>query len=171
MRSTILTLTLAITAAASADLYTLNFGAQGSPLLLDQINGQLTLAFDDPINHLSEEGAYVGSFQEGTFRGTMETVFGSATAFGGVFEDAISPGASIFVLIGTMQFEDRESIEFDFHLFPEFFAPPGVMGFGMAQVGHADDEIFMTEWSIAAVPAPGALALIGLAGLGRRRRT
>ena len=37
---------------------------------------------------------------------------------------------------------------------------PGVPGLG----------IFMYGWSITAIPAPGALALLGLAGLGRRRR-
>lgn len=161
MRSTILTLTLAITAAASADLYTLNFS--GESRLGGSLSGQFTLTFDEPLYSLPE-----GSYQDGFLEGTIETESGSYTAFGFAIEEEYE-GESLFILLGTMESQDLEQRDFFIELFP--FAgslPPGEpSGFAVLD----DEDFYLSEWSITAVPAPGALALIGLAGLGRRRRT
>ncbi|MGB0325149.1 MAG: hypothetical protein ACPGGL_06435, partial [Phycisphaerales bacterium] len=66
MRSSTLTLTLAMTAAASADLYSLEFF--GSADFVGPINGSLTLDLDD--------------FGSGSFLGTVGTNFGPASADG-----------------------------------------------------------------------------------------
>ena len=66
MRSTTLALTLAMTAAASADLYSLEFTAVAD--FVAPVTGQLTLDLD-------ELGA-------GSFLGTVGTTFGPASADG-----------------------------------------------------------------------------------------
>lgn len=151
MRSTTLTLTLAMTAAASADLYSLEFTAVAD--FVGPVTGQLTLDLDE--------------LGDGSFLGTVGTNFGPASADGiaAFFPPTLTFGA----LDGTLDFGPFGSYDLVLDFFPG--AGSGTLtGFdpGAGQVVTGD--IFVSEWSITAVPAPGALALLGLAGLGRRRR-
>ena len=149
MRSTTLALTLAMTAAASADLYSLEFTAMAD--FVGPVTGQLDLDLD-------EFG--------GSFFGAVETNFGPAAAVGtAAFAPTLTSGA----LDGTLDFGPFGSYDLILNFFPG--AGSGTLtGFdpGAGQVVTGD--IFVSEWSITAIPAPGALALLGLAGLGRRRR-
>ena len=150
MRFSTLTLPLAMTAAASADLYSLEFF--GSADFVGPINGSLTLDLDD--------------FGSGSFLGTVGTNFGPASADGtATFASDLSVGA----LDGTVDFGPFGSYDLVLNLFPGGGAGT-LTGFdpGAGQVVQGD--IFVSEWTITAIPAPGALALLGLAGLGRRRR-
>ena len=151
MRVRAFALTFAMTAAASADLYSLEFTA-----LVDFVGpftGQLTLDLDE--------------FGAGSFLGTVETNFGPGVADGtAAFAPTLASGA----LEGVLDFGALGSYNLDLNFSPAVDPAvaagiltgfdPGVPGLG----------IFMYGWSITAIPAPGALALLGLAGLGRRRR-
>ena len=156
MRSLTLALTLAMTAAASADLYSLEFTAVAD--FVAPVTGQLTLDLDE--------------FGAGTFLGTVGTTFGLATADGTAdFDPFLVTGS----LDGTLDFGPFGAYDLTLDLFPDepglpFNGAGYLTGYdpGAGQVVTGD--IFVTGWSITAVPAPGALALLGLAGLGRRRR-
>ena len=153
MRFTTLALTLAMTAAASADLYSLEFF--GLADFVGPINGSLTLDLDD--------------FGSGSFLGTVGTNFGPASADGTA--TFITYDLSVGALDGTLDFGPFGSYDLSLSLFPFGDGGAGTLtGFdpGAGQVVTGD--IFVSEWSITAIPAPGALALLGLAGLGRRRR-
>ena len=150
MRSTILALTLATASTASADLYTLEFNAIAD--FVGPVTGQLTLDLD-------ELGA-------GSFLGTVGTNFGPASADGtAAFAPTLASGA----LDGALDFGPFGSYDLILNFFPGGGAGT-LTGFdpGAGQVVSGD--IFVSDWSITAVPAPGALVLLGLAGLGRRRR-
>lgn len=150
MRSTTFALTLAMTAAASADLYSLEFTAIAD--FVGPVTGQLTLDLD-------ELGA-------GSFLGTVGTNFGPASAEGNA---AFAPTLTSGSLDGALDFGPFGSYDLVLNLFPGGGAGT-LTGFdpGAGQVVQGD--IFVSEWTITAIPAPGALALLGLAGLGRRRR-
>ena len=150
MRSTTFALTLAMTAAASADLYSLEFTAVAD--FVGPVTGQLTLDLD-------ELGA-------GSFLGTVGTNFGPASAEGNA---AFAPTLTSGSLDGALDFGPFGSYDLVLNLFPG--GGGGTLtGFdpGAGQVVQGD--IFVSGWTITAIPAPGALALLGLAGLGRRRR-
>ena len=150
MRSSILALTLATASTATADLYTLEFDAIAD--FVGPVNGQLTLDLDE--------------FGAGSFLGTVGTTFGPATADGTAdFDPFLTTG----YLDGTLDFGPFGAYDLFLFLYPTKGAGT-LTGFdpGAGQVVTGD--IFVTGWSITAVPAPGALALLGLAGLGRRRR-
>ena len=150
MRFSTFTLPLALTAAASADLYSLEFF--GSADFVGPINGSLTLDLDD--------------FGSGSFLGTVGTNFGPASAEGNAgFAPTLTSGS----LDGALDFGPFGSYDLVLNLFPGGGAGT-LTGFdpGAGQVVQGD--IFVSEWTITAIPAPGALALLGLAGLGRRRR-
>ena len=151
MRSTTLALTLAMTAAASADLYSLEFTAVAD--FVGPVTGQLTLDLD-------ELGA-------GSFLGTVGTTFGPASADGTA---AFTPDLTSGDLDGALDFGPFGSYDLLLTLFPSGGGAGILTGFdpGAGQVVQGD--VFVTGWSITAIPAPGALGLLGLAGLGRRRR-
>ena len=155
MRSTTFALTLAMTAAASADLYSLEFTAIAD--FVGPVTGQLTLDLD-------ELGA-------GSFLGTVGTNFGPASADHEPVRCRICqprPWTS-GSLDGALDFGPFGSYDLVLNLFPGGGAGT-LTGFdpGAGQVVQGD--IFVSGWTITAIPAPGALALLGLAGLGRRRR-
>ena len=152
MRFNTFTITLAMTAAASADLYSLEFF--GSADFVGPINGLLFLDLDD--------------FGSGSFLGSVGTNFGPASADGtATFASDLSVGA----LDGTLDFGPFGSYDLTLSLFT--FGDGGVgtlTGFDPGAGGVVTGDVFIAEWTITAIPAPGALALLGLAGLGRRRR-
>ena len=151
MRTRTFALTLAMTAAASADLYSLEFTAMAD--FIGPVTGQLTHDLDE--------------FGAGSFLGTVGTNFGPAVADGtAAFAPTLASGA----LDGTLDFGPLGSYNLILNFSPA--VDPAVLAGTLTGPDGpmVSLAIFMDGWSITAVPAPGALALLGLAGLGRRRR-
>lgn len=157
MRFNILALTLATATAASADLYTLDF--YGAADFVGPVNGQLTLDLD--------------AFGHGSFLGTVGTNFGPATAEGtAVFGPLVFISGSIE---GTLDFGPLGTYDLSLFFNPSLDGGLGegfgtLTGFDPGAGEEVTGNIWVDGWSLTAVPAPGALALLGLAGLGRRRR-
>ena len=150
MKSCTLALILAMAPAASADLYLLEFTAVAD--FVGPITGDLTLDLND--------------FGSGSFLGSVDTTFGTAAADGTAnFAPTLSSGA----LVGELDFGAFGTYDLVLNLF---------LGGGLGKLTGFDPgageevtgDIFVSGWTITTIPTPGALALLGVAALGQRRR-
>lgn len=151
MRKSSLMLTLVATSVASADLYSLEFTAVAD--FVGPVTGALTLDLD--------------ATAAGSFTGLVGTNFGPAAASGSaIFAPALNTGS----ILGDLNFGPAGVYTLDLAFLASGTGAGTISGFDPGAGGVVTGDIFVSDWSITAVPAPGALALIGLAGLGRRRR-
>ena len=168
-------LAMAVAAGASATecAVKLNFGSglysgsQSTTIKLNNIAGELTgFSLDFDFDHLQSSASWASDSAfvlNGTQYGGYDTYLSSATSFGGfwAFDGSGSSGAGHYsdlkAATGTFVYGDSYVFEF---------------GNGWSLSGLvAYDNVTITLYGVCEVPAPGAVALLGLAGLvGRRRR-